>query len=77
MSVKHDILYIYIKVWRQTFKFYLIESSTNLFLKRREWLVRLFEKVDQWMNKEDLQADSDARKRLDDATQVTLTHLNS
>ncbi len=37
-------------------------------------MVRLFEKVDQWMNKEDLQADSDARKRLDDATQVTLTH---
>ena len=46
----------------------------SFFLKGRDLLVRLFEKVDQWMNKEDLQADSDARKRLDDATQVTLTH---
>ena len=31
---------------------------------------RLFQKVDTWMNKED-QVDTEAKKRLDDATQVT------
>ncbi len=30
---------------------------------------RLFQKVDTWMNKED-QVDTEAKKRLDDATQV-------
>ena len=33
-------------------------------------MFRLFEKVDHWINKED-QTDNDAKKRLDDATQVS------
>ena len=33
--------------------------------------IRLFQKVDQWMNKDE-QMDSEARKKLDDANQVDL-----
>ena len=32
-------------------------------------IIRLFQKVDQWMNKDE-QMDSEARKKLDDANQV-------
>ena len=32
-------------------------------------MIRLFQKVDQWMNKDE-QMDSEARKKLDDANQV-------
>ena len=37
-------------------------------------LFRLFEKVDHWINKED-QTDNDAKKRLDDANQVTQQYI--
>ena len=46
-----------------------ITRILNMIKKTSRALPRLFQKVDQWMNKDE-QMDNEARKKLDDANQV-------
>ena len=71
--------------WRRRFQNYKLISSIIIFLITQAFLqtslpflllkanppfhYRLFQKVDQWMNKDE-QLDNDAKKRLEDANQV-------